>query len=291
MDSTYLAYIAREAGLRVLCLHFDNGWNSELATHNIENIVKRCNFDLQTYVIDWNEFKDIQRSYFKADVIDIEAVTDIAIFSVLDKLCSKFGIKHIIDGRNTVTECILPPSWISKNTSNLKGIHLKYGTIPLKSYPLLSPIRKRIVARTKPFVSWPILDYVDYVKDEAKALIIKELYWRDYGGKHYESVFKRFYQGFILPNKFHVDKRKAHLSNLIFSGQITKEKALEELEQPMYNGDQLNQDYDFVIKKLGFTKEEFEEYIQRPAKAHAQYGNDLSILNEFKLNAKIKRLK
>ena len=291
VDSTYLAYIAREAGLRVLCLHFDNGWNSELATHNIENIVKRCNFDLQTYVIDWNEFKDIQRSYFKADVIDIEAVTDIAIFSVLDKLCSKFGIKHIIDGRNTVTECILPPSWISKNTSNLKGIHLKYGTIPLKSYPLLSPIRKRIVARTKPFVSWPILDYVDYVKDEAKALIIKELYWRDYGGKHYESVFTRFYQGFILPNNFHVDKRKAHLSNLIFSGQITKEKALEELEQPMYNGDQLNQDYDFVIKKLGFTKEEFEEYIQRPAKAHAQYGNDLSILNEFKLNAKIKRLK
>lgn len=233
VDSTYLAYLAKEAGLRVLCLHFDNGWNSELAVKNIENIVTKCGFDLHTYVVDWPEFKDIQRSYFKADVIDIEAVTDIAIFSVLDILCKKFKIKHIIDGRNTVTECILPKAWINKNTSNLKGIHLKYGTRPLRSYPLMGPVRKRVTARITPFTSWPILDYINYVKDEAKELIQKKLEWRDYGGKHYESIFTRFYQGFILPTKFNVDKRKAHLSNLIFSGQLTKEEALNELDKPM----------------------------------------------------------
>merc|ERR1711907_469334 len=117
------------------------------------------------------------------------------------------------------------------------------------------------------------------------------LEWRDYGGKHYESIFTRFYQGFILPTKFNVDKRKAHLSNLIFSGQLTKEEALNELDKPMYDENQLKQDFEFVIKKLGFSKEEFEEYLERPAKPHSIYGNDLSIMNEFKLNSAIKKIK
>ncbi|MBX7264421.1 MAG: N-acetyl sugar amidotransferase, partial [Chitinophagaceae bacterium] len=246
VDSSYLAYIAKEVGLRVLCIHFDNGWNSELAVMNIENIINKCGFKLYTYVIDWNEFKDIQRSYFKANVIDIEAVTDIAIFSALDILCKKLNIKHIIDGNNVVTEVTLPPSWICKNHSNLRDIHKQFGTVPLKSYPILSPIRRRIIARTKPFTSWQLLNYIPYFKTEAKKIIIEKLGWRDYGGKHYESVFTRFYQGYILPEKFKVDKRKAHLSNLIFSEQITKEQALTELKQPIYPVELLETDYEFV---------------------------------------------
>ncbi|MEP7278871.1 MAG: N-acetyl sugar amidotransferase [Bacteroidota bacterium] len=291
VDSTFLAYIAKQAGLRVLCVHFDNGWNSELAVSNIQNIVSQCGFDLYTYVIDWNEFRDIQLAYFKANVVDIEAITDIAIFSALDIICKRQKIKHIIDGRNVVTEITLPPSWICKNTSNLKDIHSRFGRIPLKSYPLMSPIRRRIVAKTKPFASWPILNYISYYKKEAKAVIIRELGWRDYGGKHYESVFTRFYQGYILPEKFKIDKRKAHLSNLIFSGQLTREEALVELKQPIYPAEIFETDYEFVIKKLGFTKEEFNQYIQAPPVQHSNYALSISIFDEYEFLKPLKFFK
>ena len=281
VDSTYLAFLAKEAGLRVLCVHFDNSWNSELAVQNIQNIVEKCGFDLYTYVIDWEEFKDIQLAYFKANVIDIEAVTDIAIFSALDIICKEKGIKHIIDGRNVVTEVTLPKAWICKNTSNLRDIHKRFGTQKLKAYPLMSPIRRRLVARTKPFQSWPLLNYIVYDKKLAKQKIITELSWRDYGGKHYESVFTRFYQGYILPAKFKVDKRKAHLSNLIFSGQLTKEEALLELKQPIYPVELFEKDLLFVIKKLGFTQETFARYISEPEVSHATYSMSLSIFDEY----------
>lgn len=281
VDSTYLAYIAAQNDLRVLCVHFDNGWNSELAVMNIENIVSKCGFELYTYVIDWNEFRDIQRAYIKANVIDIEAITDIAIFSALDIICKKKKIKHIIDGRNVVTEITLPQAWIYKNTSNLKDIHEKYGEVPLKTYPIMSPIRRRIVAKTKPFTSWPLLNYIPYVKSQVKELIIKELEWRDYGGKHYESIFTRFYQGYILPEKFKVDKRKAHLSNLIFSGQLTKEEALIELSKPIYPVELFKTDYDFVLKKLGFTNQEFKNYIATPPVQHNKYESGISIYDEI----------
>jgi N-acetyl sugar amidotransferase len=283
VDSTYLAYLAKQAGLRVLCVHFDNGWNSELAVKNIQNIVEKCGFDLFTYVIDWEEFKDIQLAYFKANVIDIEAVTDIAIFSALDVICKEQGIKHIIDGRNVVTEVTLPKAWICKNSSNLRDIHKRFGTKKLKAYPLMSPIRRRLIARSKPFQSWPLLNYVVYDKKEAKEKIISALSWRDYGGKHYESVFTRFYQGYILPTKFKVDKRKAHLSNLIFSGQLTKSEALAELEQPIYPASIFEQDLQFVLKKLGYTEETFRNYIEGPAIPHNHYNLSISIFDEYPL--------
>lgn len=283
VDSTYLAYLAKQAGFRVLCVHFDNGWNSELAVKNIQNIVEKCGFDLYTYVIDWEEFRDIQLAYFKANVIDIEAVTDIAIFSALDIICKEQGIKHIIDGRNVVTEVTLPQAWICKNTSNLRDIHDRFGTMKRKAYPLMSPIRRRMVARSKPFESWPLLNYVVYDKKAAKETIINELNWRDYGGKHYESVFTRFYQGYILPTKFKVDKRKAHLSNLIFSGQITKVEALAELQEPIYPAAFFDQDLQFVLKKLGFTEQTFQDYLTSPAVPHSSYNLSLSIFDEYKL--------
>lgn len=283
VDSTYLAYLAKQAGLRVLCVHFDNGWNSELAVKNIQNIVEKCGFDLYTYVIDWEEFRDIQLAYFKANVIDVEAVTDIAIFSALDVICKEQGIKHIIDGRNVVTEVTLPPAWICKNSSNLRDIHKRFGTKKFKAYPLMSPIRRRLVARSKPFQSWPLLNYVVYDKKAAKEKIISALSWRDYGGKHYESVFTRFYQGYILPTKFQVDKRKAHLSNLIFSGQLTKSEALAELKQPIYPASIFEQDLQFVLKKLGYTEESFRKYIEEPAVPHSHYNLSISLFDEYPL--------
>ena len=290
VDSTYLAWWAKQNGLRVLCVHFDNGWNSELSVKNIENVVAKCGFDLYTYVIDWEEFKDIQLSYFKSNVIDIEAVTDIAIMAALDKICMEQKIRHVLIGLNVATEITLPRSWICKNTSNLRAIHKRWGTIPLKSYPIMSPIRRRIVAKTKPFKNWLVLNYLPYNKKAAKSLILSELAWRDYGGKHYESIFTRFYQGYILPNKFHVDKRKAHLSNLIFSGQLTREEALEELQEPIYPVEVFKSDYDFVLKKLGFTQAEFEDYMNAPAVPHEAYEMSISIFDEITYLRPLKRM-
>ena len=145
----------------------------------------------------------------------------------------------------------------------------------------MSPIRRRIVARKKPFQSWPILNYIPYNKSEAKKLIIDKLSWRDYGGKHYESVFTRFYQGYILPEKFKVDKRKAHLSNLIFSAQMTKDEALNELTQPIYPKELFTTDYEFVLKKLGFSHEEFQAYLKKPAVPHSNYEMSISLFDEI----------
>lgn len=290
VDSTYLAFLAKKYNLRVLCVHFDNGWNSELAVSNINNIVEKCGFDLFTYVIDWNEFRDIQRSYFKANVIDIEAVTDIAIFSMLDKISNEHKIKYILDGRNIVTEQVLPKSWIFKDITNLKNIQKQFGTVNLKSYPIMS-FRQELYGRIfKKFISIPLLNYHNYNKQEVKKTIIDKLDWVDYGGKHYESIFTRFYQGYILPNKFYVDKRKAHLSNLIFSKQLTKNEALVELKKPLYEKNLLIQDKKFVIKKLGFTDNEFNEYIKSEAINHKIYGHGNTIYDRFPLLKIIKPL-
>ncbi len=283
VDSTYLAYIAKQQGLRVLCVHFDNGWNSQLAVQNIENIVTKLNFDLETYVINWNEFRDIQRAYFKADVIDIEAITDHAIFGTVYKIAAQNNIKYILSGNNVVTESLLPEYWIFNKADhvNIKDIHKHYGTIPLKTFPFFGLKAKHYYKKSKGIESVDLLNLLPYNKADVKNLITKELEWVDYGGKHYESIFTRFYQGYILPNKFGIDKRKAHLSNLICSGQITKEEALKELQTPMYEEKLLKEDKEFVLKKLGFTEQEFEDYIKRERRMHSEFKTEKSLYKTY----------
>jgi len=216
VDSTYLCIQAKRLGLRPLVVHFDNGWNSELAVKNIENIVSKLGFDLYTLVVDWNEFKDVQLAYLKASVVDIEAITDHAIIATLYRLAKEKNIRFILSGTNIVTEFVLPSFWIwnKYDSTNIKSIHKKFGTTKLKSFPLLSMKQRHYYQQVKKIESIPLLNYLPYNKKDAKELITQELGWRDYGGKHYESVFTRFYQGYILPRKFHIDKRKAHLSVL-----------------------------------------------------------------------------
>lgn len=272
VDSTYLALQAKKLGLRVLCVHFDNGWNSELAVENIEHIVSRCGFDLITEVMDWEEFRALQLTYFNAHVIDIEAVTDIGIFAALDRVVKRFGVFHILDGRNHKTESVLG-NWINKNPQNLLNIAESQGVWPIRKFPLRhSWDVVRVQRGAKNRRNHRLLDWIPYVKSNAKQEIMSELGWRDYGGKHYESVFTRFYQGYILPEKFGVDKRKAHFSNLIFSGQLTKEEAVLELAHPMYDEEVLREDFQFVLKKLGFTEDSFYQYIDAPEVPHDIYG-------------------
>jgi N-acetyl sugar amidotransferase len=283
VDSTYLACKAKELGLRTLCVHFDNGWNSELAVKNIENIVSKLGFSLETYVVNWPEFRDIQLAYFKADVVDIEAITDHAITGTIYKLAAQYGIKYILTGNNIATELVLPSHWIfhKADAENIKDIHRKYGTVKLNNYPFFNSKAKHVYKMVKGIKTIDLLNYMPYIKSEVKEIIQKELDWRDYGGKHYESVFTRFYQGYILPNKFGIDKRKAHFSNLICSGQMTKNQSVEELKQPVYPQELLNSDKEFVLKKLGFSEEEFEAYIRRPRREHTEFKTEQSLYHNY----------
>lgn len=283
VDSTYLCLTAKRLGLNPLIVHFDNGWNSELAVKNIENIISRLGFDLYTFVVDWNEFKDLQLAYLKASVVDIEALTDHAIIGTLYRLAAEYDIKYVLSGYNIVTEGVLPSYWVWSKTdhANIKDIHKKFGTIPLKTFPLFTARQKRFDMLRKGIEVINLLNYVPYNKKKVKEDIAQELGWRDYGGKHYESVFTRFYQGYILPAKFGIDKRKAHLSNLIFSRQITKEEALVELAKPIYDHDQLKEDYEFVLKKFNLSAQEFEAIMKAPRKEHTDYAVEKGVFEQY----------
>jgi len=283
VDSTYVALQAKRLGLRPLAVHLDNGWNSETSVKNIENIVTRLDIDLHTHVINWDEFKDLQLAYLKASVIDIEVVSDHAIFALLYQLAGQHGIKHILSGTNIVTEFIMPPHWIFNKADhiNIQAIHKAFGSLPLKTYPFMNLKVKKWIQMVKKVRSHSIINNLAFNKSDVKQIIQTELGWQDYGGKHFESIFTRFYQGHILPTKFKVDKRRAHLTNLIYSGQITKEQALEELALPTYAPSLIKDDLDYVTKKLGLSLNEFEQIMQAPQVPHSDFPMEESIYKTY----------
>ena len=282
VDSTYLALQAKRLGLRPLAVHFDNGWNSELAVKNIENIVSRLDLDLHTIVVEWDEFRDLQLAFIKASVIDIELPTDHAILATMYSLALKYDIKYILSGHNIATELILPTNWYHDKLDHIhiKAISKGFGTIPLHTFPLLNSFKKFRLSWNR-IKSARLLNFMHYNKVEVKKIIQNELGWRDYGGKHYESIFTRFYQGYILVRKFKVDKRKAHLSNLICSGQVTREEALQELNSPPYDPKQFKEDYEFVLKKFNLTAKQFEDLMDAPIKKHSDFEIDKSIYDRY----------
>jgi N-acetyl sugar amidotransferase len=283
VDSTYVAWLCKQFGLRSLAVHLDNGWNSELAVKNVENIISKCGFDLYTLVVNWEEFKDIQLSYLKASVVDIEVVSDHAIFATMYKLAKEEKIPFILSGTNIVTEFIMPKSWLyaKMDFANLKDIHRQYGTIPLKTYPTFPFWKYVYYGGFLKLVPVSILNYVDYNKAQVKEIIKKELDWRDYGGKHYESLFTKFYQAYILPTKFNIDKRKAHLSTLICSGQITRDEALEEMKKPLYDPKELKADREYVLKKLGLSEDVFQQIMNTPPRPHSDFKTDLELKRRY----------
>lgn len=277
VDSTYLAYWAKQQGLRPLIAHFDNGWNSELATQNIQNICEKLGFQLFTIVIDWEEFKELQLAYLRSGVIDIEVLTDHAIMATIYKIARKYGIRYTINGFNYATEAVMPKGWVfdKGDWENIKDIYSRYGNgKPLKSFPHVSFYRKLYYHWFLKLESIQVLNYIPYTKAGAKKIITEQLSWRDYGGKHYESVFTKFYQAYILPRKFGVDKRLAHLSNLICSKQITKEEALRELQKPLYDPEELIGEKSYVLKKFGLSEAEFDALMQGEIRPHKAFKTE-----------------
>lgn len=260
VDSTYVAYLTKEYGLRALAVHLDNGWNSELAVSNIEKTLKKLNIDLYTYVLDWDEFRDLQLSFLKASVPDAEIPTDHAIIALLYMMAAREGVRYILTGQNVSTESAGVPAWSQGHSDWLyiRSIHQLFGNIPLHSFPhygLLKFVYYTLLNRIKLI---PILDYVNYNKKDVIQLLNDNLCWKYYGGKHHESIYTRFYRGHYLPQKFGFDKRREDLSSLIWSGQISREDALKELNTDTYDPDLQEQDKTFVIKKFNITNDGFQ---------------------------------
>ncbi len=279
VDSSYTAYVAHKMGLRVLAVHFDNGWNSEIAVSNIKNIVRTLKFDLETYVIDWEEFRDIQRAFIKASVVDIEMVTDHAITAAMCRIARQHRIRFVLSGQNYATEHCMPKAWIwnKQDLTNLRAIHRKFGEVPLRTFPMM-PTWKYLVFRRLFFEYVVPLNSMNYRKTEAMEFLQRELGWRYYGGKHYESIFTKFYQAYILPRKFNIDKRKAHLSALIRNGELSRPEALAEMEKPLYAPDELARDKEYVLKKLGFSEAEFDRIMAEPPRPHDALPTDRKLV-------------
>lgn len=276
VDSSYVAYlVAKRFGLRAIAVHLDNGWNTELAVDNVERIVKALKIDLTTHVLDWREFRDIQTAFLRSGVSNIEIPTDHAIWAVLVKTAAKMGIKYIIAGNNVVTESIMPESWLygSKDSRLIRAIHKQFGTVRMKSYPYLTTADYGTYLLLRGIRWIPILNYVPFNKAEAKQLLMDELGWRDYGGKHYESVFTRFFHAYYLPTRFGYDLRKSYNSAMICSGQVTRDEALRELAEPPAPAALLEQDRVYVLKKLGLSEAEFATILASPNKTYADYPN------------------
>jgi len=275
-DSTYLALQAVKLGLRPLLVHFDSGWNSELAVGNIHNLVTTLDLDLYTHVVDWREMKDLQLSFFKASLANCDVPTDHAFGWVAYQQAKKYGIKYILSGGNAATESVLPESWgyNSDDARHLRAVQKRFGTVKLKTYPVMGIFKRHIwFPMVRRITTVRPLNYMPYVYKDAKQAITDTVGWRDYGGKHYESVFTRYFQGYYLPHKFGYDKRLAHYSSLVLSDQITRDEALGLMETANYPEDLRRQDHEFIAKKLGLTVGGLEALIELPPASYTAYPN------------------
>jgi N-acetyl sugar amidotransferase len=273
VDSTYVAWLVKDLGLRPLAVHLDNGWNSELAVSNIEKALKTLGIDLYTHVIDWEEFRDLQVAFLRASTPDAEVPTDHAIFALLYEMAAKNGLRHVLTGVNVSSEGVLPKKWGYGyfDWRYISDVHKRFGTSRLSTYPHFSLFRLLKYRFAKRIQLVPILNYTEYDKREAIQLLQEKLGWVYYGGKHYESIYTRFFQAYVLPRKFNIDKRKAHNSSLVLSGQMSREQALASLQEPVYPENLLLEDRDYAVKKLGLTAGEFEAIMAAPCKTYLDY--------------------
>jgi N-acetyl sugar amidotransferase len=280
VDSSWVLVNAVRMGLRPLAVHMDNGWNSELAQNNIANLVRGLGVDLYTHVIDWPEYRGLMQAFFDADVIDVELLYDNSMLAVNFQQALKVGTRSILSGSNNATEGLRMPkewSWCKLDKRNIRALGARQG-IRLRTFPAIgtaSYVWNTVIRR----LHWVwFLDYIDYNKAEAVAELQSRFAYKPYPYKHYESVFTRFYQGYILPEKFGIDKRRVHFSTLIVSNQMTREEAIEGLKGIPYPSEEaLEADKVYFVKKMGWTRAQLDDYIRRAPKSHADFPSEVGL--------------
>ncbi|WP_417449432.1 N-acetyl sugar amidotransferase [Kordiimonas sp.] len=291
IDSSYLVYAAKEMmGLRPLVFHVDAGWNSQIAVNNIEKLVDGLGLDLYTEVIDWQEIKDLQLAYFKSGVPHIDTPQDHAFFATMYKFAEEHKVRNVLTGANYSTECIRNPiEWMyyQSDSIQLKDIHRKFGSRPLKNFPITSILKHKLyLPYIKGIKVERPLNYIPYIKSDAVKLLTERFGWQPYPQKHFESRFTKFYEAYWLPEKFGFDTRKVQYSSLIVTGQMTREEALEKLRVPAFDPETIDQDFEYIATKLGITTDELRGYFNAPNKSYKDYRNQRSI---YTVGAKVMR--
>ena len=279
LDSSYCTYIVKEKmGLRPLLFHVDAGWNTDQAVGNIEKLVDGLGLDLYTEVINWEEMKDLQVAFFKSQTADQDIPQDTAFFSMLYKFARQNKIKYVLTGGNYSTECCREPEeWgaypgIDKTLIN--DIHSKFGKVPLTTFPIVDVFTYKIYY--KYILGMEVfrpLNCVPYVKREAEQKLGELFGWEPFLHKHHESRFTRFYEDYWMPRKFGYEKRRAHFSSLIMTGQMTRQEALERISKPELDEHFLQQEFEYIAHKLDLSVDELQQIFDGENKTYHDYKN------------------
>jgi N-acetyl sugar amidotransferase len=268
-DSSYLVHQMKEVyGLRLLAAHFDNTWNSTIATENIHNVLEKLGVDLFTIVVDNKEYDDIYRSFFRAGVKDIDCPTDIGLATTLYRAAEKFGIKYMIEGHSFRTEGVAPLGWVYMDGKYIDSVHRKFGSVPMKTFPNLwlhLQLKWMLFGRIKKIRP---LYYMDYDKEAAKKLLTEKYDWQWYGGHHLENRYTAFVHSYFFPRRWDMDFRIAGYSAYCRNGWMTREEALRLMDEPPHIEPGL---VDFLKKRLGFSNSEFEGLMTMPKKTYKDY--------------------
>jgi len=269
-DSTYCLHLLKEHGLNPVAVHFDNNMNSKIAAENIKKVCRTLDVDLQTFVVDWEEYKDLQISFFKASVPSIDIPMDHAFVTVLYNYAIENNIKNIFSGFNFRGEGPIPPQWTCFDESFIQDIHKRFGTKNLQNYPSRG-IRELLRYRLNGLRIISPLNYLNISYDEMMPFMEKELGWKWYGGHHFESIFSRWAFAFYLPKKFGIDKRVADYSVMIRSGQLGRDHALAMMDEEIYPPEIEREDRRYIMSKLGISDMEMEGYLSSPPRKNSDY--------------------
>ena len=278
VDSSFLAHIAKEYGLSPLLINVDCGFGDPLSLRNMERVVSHTDFSLEVVKIDPEEFRSLQLAFLRASVLDTDLPADYAIEAALHRAALKYGLRYFLTGWNFHSEAFMPEKWTHRNKidhTNLRNIHNRFGEgIQLKTFPKWGALESFYYKNKLRIKRIAPLNYVGYTKKGAIDWLQKNWGWEPYKDKHGENIFSRFYQRRILFEKFGIDKRKAHYSNLIRSGGMTREEALQELTKPPYDPDLYQRDRDFVLRQLRISEEELDRIMVLPPRTHEEFGTD-----------------
>ncbi len=292
LDSSYLLHVAvTEFGLRPLVFHVDGGWNTDLAVENVQNLVEKLDLELMTEVVNWKEMRDLQLAFFKSGVPNIDLPQDLAFISALYNFAEDNDIKYILNGGNFATEGIRNPrnwGWYGTDLSHVHDIHKKFGTIPLKSFPISGILNHKLYLRyIKGVKVVKPLDYIPYTKEIAQETLSKEYGWRPYPQKHFESRFTKFFEGYWFPERYGFDTRRVQFSSLIVTDQMTREDAIEKLKHPAIDASTVKQDKEYIASKLRISVEELDSFMDLPKKTYKDYKNQEWM---FKIGSKVLQL-
>ncbi len=286
-DSTFLLYyIKKILNLRPLAVHYDNGFDSDISVSNILNICQKLDVDLETNVADWQTFKKITRSFFKAGVSDPDTPTDVGIFKTMYQTAYREKIKYVFNGHSFRTEGIEPLDWTYMDGKYIKEIYKKYGDGDLTKFDnfyISDIIKYKIISGIKTILP---LNYINYSYDIVEKILKDEVNWNYYGGHHHESLLTKFVVSSYLPKKFNIDRRLTSYSAMVRSNIISKDDAKKILkEKPISEKDENNLK-EYILDKLDLSQKEFENIMKMKNKNFRNFKTYYNIFKYFKIPVK-----